>query len=274
MTGGHFYGIFIDTNDTIYITDYANNRIQAWYNGSSSPTSVVFGNFSTMSLIFVTATGDIYFGNYVSTYRIDKWQWNSNSSIPVMYTGQPCHGLFIDMNNTAYCSIKELHRIVTKSLNSNQDMLTIVAGTDCAGSTPNKLNKPHGIFVDINFNLYVADLSNNRIQLFRPGQLNGTTVAGNGSNDVRITLNHPTGVILDADGYLFIVDRDNHRIVGSGPNGFRCLVGCSGSYGSTSNQLHRPQLLAFDTYGNLFVTDWDNFRVQKFIHLNNTLGKY
>ena len=125
----------------------------------------------------------------------------------------------------------------------------------------------------INNLIQLVDQNNNRIQLFRSGELNATTVAGVGSSNITITLNSPSGVVLDADKYLFIVDQDNNRIVGSGPNGFRCLVGCSGG-GSASNQLYYPQSMAFDSYGNIFVTDRSNTRIQKFLLSRNSCGKY
>ena len=128
---------------------------------------------------------------------------------------------------------------------------------------------PHGIYVDINFDLYVADSGNNRIQLFRSGDLNGITLAGNGAPGT-ITLRYPTAVVLDNDGYLFIVDSGNNRIVGSGLNGFRCLVGCSGTSGSESNQLSWPKSMAFDSYGNMFVADTGNSRIQKFLLNSNS----
>jgi len=161
------------------------------------------------------------------------------------------------------------HQIVTKPLNSTSNVLTIVAGTGCLGSTPDMLNSPHGIFVSTNFDLYVSDCGNNRVQLFPSGQLNGMTVALNPT----ITLNCPNGIILDADNYLFIVDSGNHRILGSGPNGFRCLVGCFGS-GPASNQLASPQSMAFDSCGNIFVTDHANSRIQKFLLSTSLCGKY
>ncbi len=167
----------------------------------------------------------------------------------------------------------DLHQVVTKSLNSGSNALKIVAGTGSAGSTSNMLYNPRGIFVDTNFDLYVADYSYNRIQLFQLGQLNGITVAGNRSSTTTITLSYPTGIVLDADKYLFIVDYSNHRIVGSGPTGFRCLVGCSGP-GSASNQLSLPWSLSFDSYGSMFVTDLNNNRIQKFVLSTNSCGMY
>ena len=166
-----------------------------------------------------------------------------------------------------------MHRVIRTSLRSISNITTIVAGTGCDGSTSRTLNRPHGIFVDTNFDLYVADSGNHRIQLFRSEQLDAITVAGSTSANPTITLNYPNMVILDADKYLFIVDFSNDRIVRSGPNGFRCIASCFGS-GSASNQLNDPQGISFDPYGNLFVVDGLNNRIQKFILTNTTLGTY
>ena len=131
---------------------------------------------------------------------------------------------------------------------------------------------PEGIFVTTDLDLYVADHGNNRVQLFRRGELNATTVLINGWNGT-ITLNGPTDVTLDADGYLFIVECGNGRILGSGPGGFRCVAGCSGTSGSAPNQLSCPQTMAFDRDGNLFVTDGSNNRIQQFLLSNNSCGQ-
>ena len=141
-----------------------------------------------------------------------------------------------------------------RSLNSSDLQVTTVTGGDCPGYLADKLYFPSGLFVSLSFDLYVADSKNNRIQRFRPGQGNGTTVAGSGAPST-IDLNNPTGVALDADGYMFIVDCSPHRIIGSSPDGFRCVLGCYTGYGSGSNQLANPTSMAFDSYGNIFVTD-------------------
>ena len=144
-----------------------------------------------------------------------------------------------------------------------------IAGTPSSSST--YLYNPHGIFIDTNFDLYVADRTNNRIQLFNLGITTGITVVGSAAPGT-ITLYYPTGVSLDADKYLFIVDQYNNRIVGSGPNGFRCLVGCSGS-GSVLKSLVYPSSMAFDSHGNIYVVDRNNHRIQKYVPFNNTKSK-
>jgi hypothetical protein len=190
-----------------------------------------------------------------------------------MYVTQSCYGLFIDINNTLYCSLRNFNQVVTKSLDDISNTLKIVAGTGCSGTTSNTLWTPYGIFVDISFDLYVADYGNSRIQRFHSGQLNATTVVGNGAPGT-FTLSLPTNVVLDADGYLFIVDYDYNRIVGSGPNGFRCVVGCSGTAGLASNQLSSPSAMAFDSYGNIFVIGTSNQRIQKFLLAAGSCGMY
>jgi hypothetical protein len=266
-------GIFVDTNNTIYVADRSNSRIQIWFNNSINPTQTISAGLSSPFSLFVTTNGDIYVDNGNSNVRVDKWTLTANASVPAMYVSSSCNGLFVDITNTLYCSMYYQHQVVAKSLNSISNITTIIAGTGCIGSTSNMLYCPLGIFVDINFDLYVADSGNNRIQLFRSGQLNGITIAGSESPNLTVTLHNPTGVVLDADNYLFIADQYNQRIIGSGPNGFRCLVGCSGSPGSASNQLSFPVSLSFDSYGNMFTTDNGNSRIQKFILLNSTLGK-
>jgi streptogramin lyase len=267
--GSSPFGIFVNTNNTVYVADRANGQILVWFNNSINPTRTISGNLASPYSLFVTTSGDIYVDNGNSNGRVDKWTLNTNSSVPAMHVGSACYGLFVDINDTLYCSLRHFHQVVTKSLDSNSNITIIVAGNGTAGSASNMLNNPEGIFVDVNFDLYVADYNNSRIQLFKSGQLNATTVA---SSSPTITLYHPSGIVLDADGYLFIVDSGNNRIVGSGPNGFRCVAGCSG-IGSASNQLYYPRTLSFDSYGNMFVTDWENSRIQKFLLSTNSCGK-
>ncbi len=57
------YGIFVDTNNTVYVADRTDHRIQIWANDSVNPTNTISGNLSDPYSIFVTITGDIYVDN-------------------------------------------------------------------------------------------------------------------------------------------------------------------------------------------------------------------
>jgi len=253
-------GIFVNSNNSIYILNKNTGQILIWLNENHlNPTKTVEGNLLEPLSLFVTTNGDIYVDNGYNNSRVDKWIRENEGWISVMNVTSYCLGLFVDIYENLYCSMVKNHRVDKKWSNG---ITTIVGGIGVQGSQSDMLNHPYGIFVDINLDLYVADERNHRIQLFRRNQQNGITVAGNGSVNVTIDLHYPSGVVLDGDQYLFIVDRGNHRIIGSDENGFRCIFGCSG-YGSTNDKLTYPITMSFDSYGNIYVTDGNNNRVQK-----------
>jgi len=263
-------GIFVNSNNSIYIPNRNTDQILIWQNENHlNPTKTIEGNLSYPLSLFVTTNGDIYVDNGKTIGRVDKWIVENETWISVMNVTLSCFGLFIDIYENLYCSMLNNHRVDKKWLNGTT---TIVAGTGRRGSESDMLYGPWGIFVDINLDLYVADHSNDRIQLFRLNQRNGIIVAGKGSAELTIDLNEPTGVVLDGDRHLFIVDQGNHRIIGSDENGFRCIFGCFGEDGSTNDKLSHPHTMSFDSYGNIYVNDRYNHRIQKIVK-NNICGK-
>ena len=222
--------------------------------------------------LFVTNNGDIYIDNGRSHGQVEVWTPSATIGAFVMPVSASCYALFIDINNTLYCSINSLNMVIKKSLNSTSNATFIAAGNGSIGVGPITLNQPNGIFVDANFNLYVADSINARIQSYQSGQLSGTTVAGSSAPGT-ISLHWPTSVILDADGYLFITDNGNNRIVASSSLGFRCIVGCTSGIGSQTFQLNSPRSMAFDSYGNMYVVDTTNHRIQQFLLATNSCGR-
>lgn len=139
------------------------------------------------------------------------------------------------------------------------------------------LYKPHGLAVDTNGNLYIADSGNNVVRMVgRDGVI--VTLAGTGergsSGDAgpatRATLFAPLAVAVSPDGSVYIADTNNHRIrridhggniatvAGTGRNGF---AGDGGP--ATSADLDLPSGIAFDRVGNLYIADSRNNRVRR-----------
>ena len=265
--------IFIDTSNTVYTANYQHGTIQIWLGGSSIPTDTIFTNSSDLKAIFIAGEGDIYITNAHPYFSVDVWRKNSSSRLSRLSVSEPCFGVFIDANNSLLCAFYYTNRVIKRSLNISDNQLTTVAGGSCAGYQPHLLASPFGVFVTVHFDLYVADNGNHRVQLFRSGQLNGTTVAGSGAPGT-MQLRHPAEVMLDFDGRIFILDSYNSRIVRSGSDGFQCIIGCSVGYGSAAYQLSYPRSMSFDTDGNIFVADFNNNRVQKFLLVSNTCSKY
>ena len=255
----------------VYAANSQDGRIQTWSEGSAGPTRTIATNSTNLFSLFVSLTGEIYVYNW-NFNQVDVWLNNLTGRAETLSVSGPSYSIFVGSNGYLYCSLYYSHTIIKRSLNSSDNQLTTVAGTGCPGYLPNRLYHPHGIFVTVGLDLYVADSDNHRIQIFRPGQLNGTTAAGRDAPET-IALRYPTAVTLDADERIYIVDSNNNRIVRSGPAGFRCIIGCTGVGGSASNQLSSPNSMAFDSYGNIFVVDSLNNRVQKFLLSSNTCGK-
>lgn len=217
--------------------------------------------------------GDVYVDNGGSGHRVDQWNPSGAFAYRVMNVTNTCSGLFIDINNTLYCSMFLENQVIKTSLSAGVSPTVVAAGTNTSGSASNMLNGPVGIFVDINFDLYVADSFNNRVQKISLGQLNGATVMGTGA-PVSSSINFPKSVVLDADGNLFVSDSTNARIVMLGQNGFRCVAACLTGPASSSYSLNLPGGIAFDSFGNIFVADTSNNRIQKFLLLSDSFGKW
>ena len=239
------------------------NHILVWFDTNPAMQRNISVNSSYTRSVFVKDDNDnsIYF-DYTqnSTNGISRLTSNFQS---IMITCDRCYDIFVDITNNIYCSMNLAHMVIKKS-----SEVRIIAGTGLSDSKANMLDNPTGIFVDTNFDLYVADCFNDRIQLFSIDQTDGITVAGNGSSNSTIALSRPTGVVLDADRYLFIADNGNQRIIGSGSDGFRCLIGCN-----QSNSSFIWQSIAFDKFGNIFLVDRGNHQVQKFLLTTNSCSE-
>ena len=216
----------------------------------------------------MSINGDVFVDNGNSDGRVDRWIGNASTPITAMSVNESCRSLFIDIHDQLYCSQDISARVIRNSPLWNISQTTIVAGTGISGLATDMLNQPRGIFVDLNLTLYVADFGNDRVQMFRAGERNGTTIAGNGSFGT-IALSRPSAIILDGNGYLFIADTSNTRIVASGPNGFRCIIGCVPG----TNVMGFPRTIHFDGDGNLLVMDSANKQLLKFLLMTDSCGK-
>ncbi|CAF1366331.1 unnamed protein product [Adineta ricciae] len=262
------FGLFVNVNNSVYASEQDTNRFQVWSSLGGTPIRTASAALSNPAGIFVHSNGNIYIDKG-DLGTVAKWTPNSTSSIDVMNVDAQCMGIFVDINNILYCSASDSHKVFKRALNSSTINATIAAGNGTCSSQTNTICYPHGVFVDNNFTLYIAEYGQDRISRFRKGELNGTALVGS-TVPGTFHLSSPMGVVLDGDGYLFIVDQGNDRIVGSGPLGFQCIVGCSGSSGSALNQLQGPRSLAFDTYGNLYVSDRENDRIMKYTLFNSS----
>jgi len=114
----------------------------------------------------------------------------------------------------------------------------------------NGMNKPAGVAVDENHNLYVADWKNNRVVKIGVDNNSQTTVSDS-------TLNEPQGVAVDGAGNIYIADYWNSRVIKEAlsPSGYWESV--------VDSNFNGAMAVAVDGSGNVYTCDWNNQRAVK-----------
>ena len=104
--------------------------------------------------------------------------------------------------------------IVGSTLIWNTTGVTVAGVSGSSGNSVDRLNEPWNIFIDeTNDYLSIADSQNHRIQLWLPGAVSGTTVAGTGVLGLTADrLNLPRDVFIDSSKNLYVADSANQRI--------------------------------------------------------------
>lgn len=146
-------------------------------------------------------------------------------------------------------------------------------------------DRPSGLAIDPNQNLFITDSSENLIRKVTPSR-QATTLAGKyqdgagipGSDDGTgsgARFKNPHGVAVDAAGNLYIADSGNHTIRKMSPTGVVTTIGGIPGYigsgeGIGENAVfNQPYGIAVDPAGNLYVADTLNHRIVKGIPLTN-----
>ncbi|CAF1126109.1 unnamed protein product [Adineta steineri] len=262
---------FVDSNNQVYVLDCKNILMTTLKSSANQPQlKSPSWNVSQRYLpknpdkkpksLFVTSDGTIYIDNGAQG-TIDAWSSDGYLRSIAMGTNKPCYGLFVDNNDTIYCSTKDYIIIMKKSLGIyNNSWISAV------NTKEDHLRDPQGIFVNDNFDLYVADYGNGRIIRFKPGQKVGETIEPTEEISDH-WLDGPTDITLDAENNLYIVDNEHSRIIFINSNftQYRCLVGCSGKSNSWGPE--EPEELdgiSFDRSGNMLISDPKRKQILKF----------
>lgn len=127
------------------------------------------------------------------------------------------------------------------------------------GSGDGLFNGISGVAVDGIGNVYVADVSNHRIQKFDGNGAFLTKWGALGTRDGEFR--DPAGVAVDVSGNVYVVDQSNNRIQKFDGNG--AFLSKWGSLGGGDGDFDRPKQVAVDGSGNVYVAD-KTLRIQKF----------
>lgn len=119
-------------------------------------------------------------------------------------------------------------------------------------SPEGELNGPAGLAFDQDYNLYVVDAHNHRVQKFtKDGQfLSGWGSYGSGEGQ----FSTPWGIAIDNEGDIYVADWRNHRVQKLSPDGK--YLATFGGPGSGEGELNYPASVAVDSDGDVYVADW------------------
>lgn len=154
----------------------------------------------------------------------------------------------------------------------NATSAPVVAGVNGGGTGANQLSNPRGMCMDRAGNIYVADLNNDRIQMFPAGSDSGTnaiTVAGGNSFGTAANqLSSPIAVFVDSAGYIYVADNYNYRIQKFPPGSTSATNGVTVAGGNGNgpalNQMDYAEGVFLDKAGNIYVADGGNNRILMF----------
>jgi DNA-binding beta-propeller fold protein YncE len=124
------------------------------------------------------------------------------------------YGVAVDSSGNVYVADTGNHLIqkFTPDTTDPTDPLKMVFLTKWGlfGEGDGEFNRPQGVAVDSNGNVYVVDTGNNRVQKFSSSGGFLTKWGSEGSGDSQF--DNPSAIAVDSSGNVYVADTGNHRI--------------------------------------------------------------
>jgi sugar lactone lactonase YvrE len=179
-------------------------------------------------------------------------------------------GIAVDKNGNVY--VTEYASSIVRKITPD-GIVSVLAGKDMElgfadGTTGEaRLNRPHGVTVDENLNVFVTDMKNCTVRKIDPsGKVK--TIAGipgvTGHADGKAseaTFNQPEAIAVNSKGYLYIADTYNFTIREISPEGIvKTVAGKAGEAGNadgkgSQSRFNMPLGIATDGADNIYIAD-------------------
>ena len=249
-------GLAVDAVGNLYIADYFDNCIRK-VNAS--------GNITTIA------------GTGVAGY-------NGDGIVATTAQLSNPFGVCVDDSGNVY--IGEQGNARVRKITASTGIISTIAGTGTAGyngdgiaATTAQMYMPSGVCVDGSGNVYIVDVSGQRIRKVTASTGIISTIAGDGGGGYNgdgilattAQLNYPLACSVDCYGNVYIADVVNSRI--RKVNAFTGLISTiagDGTYGfggdgglAMSAKLKYPEGIALSATGDMYIADFDDQRIRK-----------
>jgi tripartite motif-containing protein 71 len=227
-------GIVTDSNDTLYIADSKNNRVQ----------------------IFQLT------GVQESALPVSKCEPPMIEYDSAILTGQKIVDIDYIADDGLYAVTEFDDDLIYRGKNS--DILVKYSKRE------NNLRNPKGLCVLKDGNIIVADTGNNKLRFISPSGMNEYQFGVKGTDISQF--NALEAVAVNQQGYIYVADTKNHRIQIFNSDGI--YMSSFGKKSDDSNTrpapgtFLKPKELVFSTTDELYVLDYGNKRIQIFDQQN------
>jgi len=259
--------------------------------GSAARFHTPYGiTVDTQGNIYVTEIGNATIRNVTSAGVVNTWaglagsRGTNDGTASAARFQMPC-GVTVDSARNLY--VADYFNNTIRKVTPLQVVTTLAGGP---GYNPGSLDGtgnaaqfyyPDGVAADTNGNVYVADFNNNTIREITPvgpnwvvatlAGLAGSVGSADGTNSAARFYN-PADVALDGAGNLYVADINNCTIREVAPVGTNWVVttlaGLAGSAGSADGmgsgaRFRYPEGVAVDGAGNVYVADSYNHTIRE-----------
>lgn len=162
--------MFIDDNQTIYITDDSNDRLVEWKPNALNGQIVAGGNGKGYQINQLNLPRDVIMDKETNSLiicdtnnrRVIRWPLGkSTTSGEIIIENIDCYSLTMNKNGSLYISDSTQSEV--RRWKKGETNGIIVAGGNGKGGDLNQLNWPTYLYVDEDYSLYVADSNNHRV---------------------------------------------------------------------------------------------------------------
>jgi sugar lactone lactonase YvrE len=292
-------GIVMDGSGTIFVADAFNNKIR-----KITPSGVVSSLAGSGENGFADGTGAKAIFNGPAGIAIDKKgnlytaEFNGHRIRKITPegvvttlagSGKPGfaegrgeeasfdnpEGIAVDRDGNVFVADSKNHRVRKITPDG---MVSTLAGSGIAGYADGtgaeaSFNKPIGVAVDKDGNVYIADVNNHRVRKITASGV-VTTLAGSGKSGSKdghgtgASFNSPWGVTIDQFGDIYVAESKGQKIRRIGADGRVSTLAGSGEKGakdgdSLSASFDFPWGVAVDDSNAVYLSDHNNSKIRK-----------